>query len=787
MTDNALLQSALEYARLGWPVLPLRPGEKKPLTPNGSKDASTDEATIKGWWTKTPDANVGIRVGPESNLLVIDVDNKNRKDGNKSLIEMCGRTNSDALNTHVETTPHGFHLYYNYPEELMQKPLKAEMAEGIDLKHNGYVVAAPSVLSDGSKYQDDGQAVADFPASWIELCIKDELNQQDWDTIQRRAADRDGGLVCEQYGITMLDVLALPRDARPTGEGYLIKHPIHGASGNGNLYVNTRRNLFCCYRHQTGGDPLTWIAIREGFIDCSDAGKLDNDTFKQCLEVLRRDGLISDTIAAIPQEQRQSVEDLAQWLIRHPKNLIAYYRSVIDDYHLGEWALKTTMWRQVHRIAYHSAMTLLHSDMTGPSRGGKTSLMLRFLTLLPPERKEVVTTATPKAIWYKTRRTIEKEVPIIDPKTGETKTDELGNPLTKKTNSMESDPSFYAGKVIVILELSEMIDFGVLKALADEYEVGEFIHSTVIDQKSVELKIEGPRSVMTASVTGIQNDAGKQVLNRFIQTPLDEPTERSTAAKLEMVAEHYLNERSIDNDPRLPGLKRVLELLYADGYNVVPIPPSNAVQTLVKAIDKQLEKDGFNITQIRDFHTFALNAAFEKRFARGDPGTMQIQEEDVLEAWYILTTFGNFARGNLTRADHKLLDAIPVEVDDALDASDLRENTGLGPATINDALRVKDDPIKGQGKFLQYGYVNYIQGDSRASKFYRMPDGTQAVAKITKRVEVDGKFFEPLNPCPYPYKSLLDEIPDSVNSVEFGFASESQKAEDEFKQGIEGA
>ncbi len=68
-----------------------------------------------------------------------------------------------------------------------------------------------------------------------------------------------------------------------------------------------------------------------------------------------------------------------------------------------------------------------------------------------------------------------------------------------------------------------------------------------------------------------------------------------------------------------------------------------------------------------------------------------------------------------------------------------------------------------------------------------MSDGTQAIAKITKRVEVDGKFFEPLNPCPYPYKSLLDEIPDSVNSAEFGFTSESQKANGDFKQAIEGA
>jgi|GEM_PF-2489166 hypothetical protein len=28
MTDNTLLQAALEYARRGWPVLPLHPGEK---------------------------------------------------------------------------------------------------------------------------------------------------------------------------------------------------------------------------------------------------------------------------------------------------------------------------------------------------------------------------------------------------------------------------------------------------------------------------------------------------------------------------------------------------------------------------------------------------------------------------------------------------------------------------------------------------------------------------------------------------------------------------------------
>jgi hypothetical protein len=100
---------------------------------------------------------------------------------------------------------------------------------------------------------------------------------------------------------------------------------------------------------------------------------------------------------------------------------------------------------------------------------------------------------------------------------------------------------------------------------------------------------------------------------------------------------------------------------------------------------------------------------------------------------------------------------------------------------------VRDDPVKGQGKFLQYGYVNYIQGDRGASKFCRVSDGTLAVKKITRRVKLDDKFFEPSNPCPYPYKSLLDEIPDSVNSAEFGFASESQTIGDFSKTEIEGS
>ena len=779
------LDSALAYAQRGWPVPPLKAGKKAPngeLVPRGHKEATTNEDVLKMWRSAHPEANVGVCVGPETGVLVVDVDMHGVN--GKASFEALEKEYGPLPETYTdETANDGLHYFFKFPESLRNVDLKAELTSGVDLKHNGYVVMPPSEIN-GKAYRNlRAGELAELPQRWVELCKKKEPTYEEWTQI-RRSASPTGESFCEKHGLSMSDVLPRPSDAKRTGDGYLCKHPIHGATGDGNLFVNERLDLWCCYRHHTGGDSLTWVAVREGFIDCSQAGKLDADTFKKSLEVLRDEGLISDTIATTPQEKRQFVDDLGQWLIRHPKHLIAYYRSVIDDYHQGECALKTTMWRQVHRIAYHSTTALLHSDMTGPSRGGKTSLMLRFLSLLPPERKEVLTSATPKAIWYKTLRTIEKQVLRLDNEKGEVKTDEHGNALKQTIPVKESDPTFYAGKVIAILELSEMKDLGVLKALADEYEVGEFTHSTVIDQTSVELKIEGPRCVMITSVTGIQNDAGRQVLNRFIQTPLDEQTDTSTTAKLEMVADRDLDESAIYKDERLLVLKRALELLYADGYNIEVIRPSDAVRRLTKEIDKRLVEDGFNITQIRDFHTFALNGAFEKRFARGDPGTMQIQVEDVLEAWYILTTFGNFARGSLTRAEFKLLDAIPTEVEKAMDASDLRESTRLGVATINEALRVRDDPVKGQGKFLQYGYVNYIQGE-HASKFYRVSDGTLAIKKITRRVKLDEEFFEPSNPCPYPYKSLLDEIPDSVNSVKFGFASESHKAGDRPKTGVE--
>jgi hypothetical protein len=155
MTDSKMLDAALEYARQGVAVLPLWPGKKNPLgklVPNGHKDAIIDEATLQEWWTQYPGANVGILVGPESDLFVIDVDNKGGKNGSAELEKLEQQYGTLPPTRIVRTPTGGFHYYLKFPAEFRDQPLKKELAPGIDLKVNGYVVAPPSTVN-GAAYE----------------------------------------------------------------------------------------------------------------------------------------------------------------------------------------------------------------------------------------------------------------------------------------------------------------------------------------------------------------------------------------------------------------------------------------------------------------------------------------------------------------------------------------------------------------------------------------------------------------------------------------------------------
>ena len=159
MRENELLSAALAYASRGWAVLPLCPGEKKPLTKNGFKDASTNAEAIREWWNKRPTANVGVATGEVSGgLIVIDLDDKGDNDDN-GLKELHDweQAHGPLPDTLTVKTPSGSgrHLYFHTDKVLHSK---AGIHPGVDIRAGslkgggGYVVAPPSVYG-GKRYQ----------------------------------------------------------------------------------------------------------------------------------------------------------------------------------------------------------------------------------------------------------------------------------------------------------------------------------------------------------------------------------------------------------------------------------------------------------------------------------------------------------------------------------------------------------------------------------------------------------------------------------------------------------
>lgn len=150
----SMYDAAIEYAKKGFAVFPLKYRDKVPLTRNGCKDATTDAAQIKAWWQKYPNANIGLATGSVSqNVFVIDLDIDEDRgiDGYHSL-EDWQREHGDFPETWTAITGRGgYHLYYLGNGKIKNR---AGIIDGVDIRGNGgYVVAPPSIHKNGNRYE----------------------------------------------------------------------------------------------------------------------------------------------------------------------------------------------------------------------------------------------------------------------------------------------------------------------------------------------------------------------------------------------------------------------------------------------------------------------------------------------------------------------------------------------------------------------------------------------------------------------------------------------------------
>lgn len=167
-----MLKAALGYAAKGWSVLPcwrpnhdeegkfigcgcrkadcLTPG-KHPhgfLVPRGQMQATTDEATIRKWFSGSHHLNIAILCST-SELCTVDIDPRNGGYYTLEIIEaQHGKISSDV---HQLTGGGGEHFVFANPYGVNGLPNK--LGPGVDVKANGYFIAWPSIHWSGRMYE----------------------------------------------------------------------------------------------------------------------------------------------------------------------------------------------------------------------------------------------------------------------------------------------------------------------------------------------------------------------------------------------------------------------------------------------------------------------------------------------------------------------------------------------------------------------------------------------------------------------------------------------------------
>jgi putative DNA primase/helicase len=174
-------QAALYYAGMGWRVIPLTENSKfPPKIKEWQHEATIDSTVIIQWWSKWPNANIGIATGEKSGIFVLDVDGPKHGtneakgiDGNESLMELLEDHGGLIPDTVEAMTPTGGrHIIFKYPQGTAVPNSSNSLGDGLDVKStNGYIVAAPSIVPAGEyiwecSSRPDEVAVAECPA-WL--------------------------------------------------------------------------------------------------------------------------------------------------------------------------------------------------------------------------------------------------------------------------------------------------------------------------------------------------------------------------------------------------------------------------------------------------------------------------------------------------------------------------------------------------------------------------------------------------------------------------------------------
>ncbi len=137
-TPFKILDEVLGLVARGVPCFPCR-ADKRPATPRGYKDATSDRATVEELWKACPGPLIGVPTGKLSGFDVLDIDARHRGD-------MWFREHRSRLPSTLahRTRSGGIHLFFQHVGGL--RCSAGRVANGVDIRADGgYVIWWPAV------------------------------------------------------------------------------------------------------------------------------------------------------------------------------------------------------------------------------------------------------------------------------------------------------------------------------------------------------------------------------------------------------------------------------------------------------------------------------------------------------------------------------------------------------------------------------------------------------------------------------------------------------------------
>lgn len=213
MTD--ILAAALGYAQSGKTVFPCHRETKRPLIKGWRENATADPAAIEQHWRSFPGAMIGIPTGDPACAFVVDIDAGIDKDTGEIfeaaelVAQLESKIGCQLPTTLITETPRGgLHIWFLLPkgEKIGNR---AGIIPRIDVRGSGgYVIAPPSVRSDGKSYvcKNPDADIASAPQALIDLILRrGAFGSKSSGSPSQGSARNDASGAHRKYALSALD------------------------------------------------------------------------------------------------------------------------------------------------------------------------------------------------------------------------------------------------------------------------------------------------------------------------------------------------------------------------------------------------------------------------------------------------------------------------------------------------------------------------------------------------------------------------------------------------------